>query len=534
VDTVEFETVDPGTVASELARILQSRDLDALRRTLSLALHVLEAAPRQCSPEFLDYVVRCLDLDWSLIPIVERVFPLVQTNGDLTLSARAHVDIAEGLLHFHRSRYDQARLSFDTAALVAARIPNADLHSIALYYQARVLWRKAEYRAAFELAERAKELAAQCNLRLRVALIALLQGWLQFLLGNFDSADALVEQTERAVAGTNDHLTNGDVQSYKGRRARQSGDLDDAIRFFKNAIVEYERFDVNYRNIARCHQNIAYVMHLRVRRTVEAETAANRHQTRVQSEKDRREGIDHSKEAERLYTMFPERTRRRLAKVLNDRALLLYDASLWDDAYLLAQKSVQLAAGGDTGGAGQDDADKVTLADAKIIACMAALELDSLPAAVRFAREAVDLVRPTENRRVRARAAIWLGNALLRLDNPLEAQELWRTAVSELGPERRQRSSYDYLLKDLAQLGDAIDKWEKRTGDPTVVHLKSSDILGFTLQAVQDRVASAVIRHIYELNKQNISATAKDLGVGHMRVRGAAGLTRRVDGRGDL
>jgi hypothetical protein len=120
------------------------------------------------------------------------------------------------------------------------------------------------------------------------------------------------------------------------------------------------------------------------------------------------------------------------------------------------------------------------------------------------------------------------------LDNPLEAQELWRTAVSELGPERRQRSSYDYLLKDLAQLGDAIDKWEKRTGDPTVVHLKSSDILGFTLQAVQDRVASAVIRHIYELNKQNISATAKDLGVGHMRVRGAAGLTRRVDGRGDL
>jgi tetratricopeptide (TPR) repeat protein len=517
-----------------LGRGLLARDLDDLKQALELASIALRStAPIASCAEFVDYVARCMDLDWGLILIVEDRFSCLEAPRDPTLSDRVHLDIVEGLLHFHRSHYDNALQTFQNAATIAGRMPDDDLLSISLYYLARTTWRKAEYRQALQLAAQAKVHARNGNLPRRVALISIVEGWLRFLLGDFELADALVAEAEREMNQSHDHVTRGDIESYRGRRARQSGNFEEAVGCFTAAIQQYSQFDTNYRNVARCHRNIAYVQHLQLRRFREDETAATKREVYRLSSKLQLTALHHSEEAERIYNLYPSRTRRRRAKVLNDRALLFFDASNWSKAIALAEEAHALAEGDRNSldvranlheGA---DSDNVTMANARIIACMAALELDEDLNALTFARQAAAFAETTENRRVRARALIWLGTVLLRFDNPIEASRLWSEAAAHLEPERRQGIVYDYLLMDLMQLRRAIDKHEGGHGDPTVIILKASEVRGSMLEATLERVEVDVIRHVYEAKNKNMDATARELGIGDERVRRAVGPARR-------
>jgi len=517
------------SLTDRLGRGLLARDLDDLHDTLKASsAALLSDDPISSTPKFIDYVARCMDLDWRLIQAVGEGISRFRIPDDLTLRDRVHLDIAEGLLHFHRSQHHEASNCFQNAAVIATRVPDDDLISISWYYFARTAWRKAEYQAALRSAELARTHASRAGFSRRVALISILEGWLQFLIGDFASADKLVAGAENEVKESNDHVTKGDIESYKGRRARAAGALDEAVRYFEDAIRDYSMFDREYRNVARCHQSIAYVRHLQICR-LRDEEADQRH-VFSQSRKIHEDAVSHSLEAERIYSLHEDRTRRRRAKVLNDRALLFLDIESFSKAAELAEGAYDLARiesmSGADGPPKADWGDRVTMANSLIISCLVQLELDENEKALAFAKQANELARTTENRRVRARAAICLGRVLVKIGSPVEASRLHSQASSLLDPEKRQKSIYDQLIRDHETLLREIDGFKSDLGDPVIVMLRATEVRGIELSETLKRVETHVIRHIYEALNKNMEATASELGINHTRVRRAVGPAR--------
>jgi tetratricopeptide (TPR) repeat protein len=531
----DLEISTEKAVLTRIAHGLRIRDLDDLKGALESARALLRSTSIDFSPEFLDYVARCIDLDWGLVEPVEKVFSRFPTPSDPTLRDRVHLDIVTGLLDFHRSHYDEAFRSFQDAAAIASRTADKELSSMCLYYLARSAWKRTQYSEGLRHAAAAREMADAAGLPTRVALVQMLEGWLQFLLGDFEAADTLIESARQTMEGSRDHVTTGDVSSYKGRRARQRGDFEEARKQFQSAILAYDTFDPDYRNVARCHQNIAYVHCLQIRQALDKETRENRRGLYRMSEDLQAKALRHSKEAERIYGLFPERTRRGRAKLLNDRALLYALNSNLRRSAELAEAAYNLASGKDEadGGSGSRlrprdaaDRDRITMANARNVACMVALEQDNYAKALNLAREALDLAEQTENRRVCARALTSLGSVLLKLNNAVEADDLYQRAVAQLKPEERDEMAHDYVWSDLQRLRREIDAWIG-SKDPTIVRLTAGQTRGLKLDRILERVERRVIGHVYEANGENAEATATELGIGDERVRKVVGRSRK-------
>lgn len=149
---------------------------------------------------------------------------------------------------------------------------------------------------------------------------------------------------------------------------------------------------------------------------------------------------------------------------------------------------------------------------------MTALDQGRVMMALRSAREAVDLAETTENRRLQARALVWLGNVLLDplINDAIEADRLCINATQLLKPEAIGSTS-NYLLSELTALRRAIDRYEG--GEPCVYGVTSGKVRGRELRAILDSVAREVILYVYRQNGGNAALTATELGINPERVR---------------
>lgn len=510
-------------LADDLADALGWRKLDDVRALLPEARRALkEILPsRGDSYRLLDYAARSIDLDWSLLGDVEEALGAFTAGplGCLWMSDLAHLDIATGLVAFHRGDYPAALARLGDALRAADRIQDDDLKIVTRYNIARCYWREGTYSKALTFAQEAEALAEGWTSAAIVPVIKILKHWLYFLTGDYVSSLRLLDEVRQQLS-PNDHVSRGDVLSATGRRLRQERRYDEALDHFAQAIAAYSQFDRHYRNIGRCHHNIAFVYRLKALE-IEQKPGLSSEARKRMAAKDRTEAFGHLRKAVEIYQLHPERQRHGLGTVENIRALLFCDLGKYSDAIRHAETAFRLG----RNERNEDASDYAVMANSKIVQCKAELDrgrFSSRRTAKAAADEAVELALKTQNRRLIARAYTWLGFALLKppFNAPDEAEYCWREARNRLRPE-----DLDYLVDDVDELRRQIDKFDG--SEPVVDVLTKGAVLDRDLEETLLEVEVKIIRYAYEECDRIARRTAKELGIGHGRVERARQLWER-------
>ncbi len=507
------EKAVPDSVLSAIAEASVLRDIERAMRNLNeWRNQIISLSPLQRNAvPLLAYFARGIDFESSYLSLVERVLPSFQRSPEssLTLLDSAHLETAEGLVDLHRERYDEAIAHFTYAMNVADHIGDADLMTVSRYYSARCYWKKTNYNEALRYIRDAKAHDRALKHSKRWTAIELVESWLLFLMGEFEDAKNILEHAESELKKMNNYIDLGNALSSHGRFARQEGKYDEALQYFSDAITQYQRRDPNFRNIARCHTNMAFVYRLKARELAETVAPAIQLQEIGQEINELRlHAFNHLTEAERIYNVDPERHHRGNGRVHEIRALLHFDVSEFDRAELEAEEAYCL---------GKEKDDHVVMANAKIIQCMVALETDrwnDARPALKIADRAVALAKETENRRLQARAYIWRGRVLLEppFNDPVAALEWWDAANDRLSPQEK-----DYLREDLKSLKKRIDLHPAPA--PIISCLTPGRIAGRSLEEIIGGVEKDVVRYVYEQTGRKINQAAKELRTAPRRVK---------------
>src|SRR5262245_40895945 len=114
----------PDDLLDVLRTCLLRRDLEKLKDLVpSVESILMSTAPAAGTPTFLDYAARCIDFRWGLARLVKNRLATTRGPGDLRMTERVHLDIAEGLVAFHDAHYEVAIKWFRDASVIAVRIP---------------------------------------------------------------------------------------------------------------------------------------------------------------------------------------------------------------------------------------------------------------------------------------------------------------------------------------------------------------------------------------------------------------------------
>src|SRR5205823_301840 len=223
----------------------------------------------------------------------------------------------------------------------------------------------------------------------------------------------LLAEADAVLQTTDDFITRGNIQSSYGRMYRREGRYDLALRHFSQAIEEYGKRDPEHRNLARSLANMGYVerlIALQLRKRIDADAAQRRRsepELRREYEGMRAQALAHLDRATEIYRIHSNH--RGAGTVCVNRGHLHLDSGDLHKADDEARQAYAL---------GEEKKDYILMARARLLECM--VENTKLeeeiedPAwvahlALEAAREAVDLAKRTENRRLLARALIWHG-----------------------------------------------------------------------------------------------------------------------------
>jgi tetratricopeptide (TPR) repeat protein len=431
--------------------------------------------------------------------------------GELTLCDLSHLNVAEGLLKFHREEYSEAKTLFERVKEYADLGRCTELMTISRYYLGRVLWKQTDYENALVYIHDAKKL--DVNNGARVAAMELVEGWLHFLMGDIKEAQRVLDHAKTVLYGRVDAMIDlGNILSFQGRLFRESGQYRKALDCFSEAIAYYGKDDPGHRNVARSHLNKAFVYRLLARDLDRKRLSKyQRPQAEAEVQELRIKAFAELNRGREIYEFDKSRHNRGLCKLHSILALLYFDSCEFDRAEEEAEKSYAY---------GRDKNDKFGMADARIIQSTLALEghrgIIDAQLALKLAKEAIKDAEQTGHRRLRARAYIRMGLALLErpYEDPIGARRCWEEAQANLVPD-----DMDYLRASLAALEKGI--LSKQHSSSLISRLTVADIEGCTLEEINTEVEETVIRSVYERLGRNIFRTAKELKTGARKVRKA-------------
>jgi tetratricopeptide (TPR) repeat protein len=420
-------------------------------REISQAIYILNgcrqtmANPRPLQANatiLLDYFAWGVDIDSSFLTLVER---LSREFDDVPRPAfaareRAHLSTALGLVDLHRGNTDAAISRFRAATNQADAAWDTDMMIVSRYFTARACWKKARYREALPFVLSAIELQQRNSCPRRLAVIRLTHAWLLFQLGSIRKARQILNECDASLRESGDIITKGDILSFRGRLAKEKGDLRGAIKMFWRAIDEYGNCDPRHAHVARTYINLANVCHLRIRELRRKEHRlgdANRlwH-----------EALRFLELAEDIYRNSIVPNTRGVGKAQLARALLHADAEHTDEATQAAAKAFLL---------GKDSSDFILMGRAKRIQW----KTESDPQeAIEIGQQTINYAEKTDNVRLKARAYLYYGNSLLscqvggRAARLREAGEYANKAVECLKPDLLRQPYWRKALEGLRQL----------------------------------------------------------------------------------
>jgi tetratricopeptide (TPR) repeat protein len=547
----------PVTPLSTGKSVISREFLDELRgdlaqRRVRAGLCLLAGQERlfeELSPEqehaaaFVGYCAQWVDAGFGDAEVVKTLlarFPS-DTRADLPLVDYAHLRLAEGFVAGKEEELGTAIGHFEfvlgiEGALSGTKLVGAELVAAAHYWKANCHRKGGEYDQALASALEGRKVALDLGYFPMAAIIQALEGWLLFQKGRSSEALAALSEAEAVLRQTDDYITVGNILSTYGRIDQAGGRYEESVRHFAAAISEYAKADRQHPNVARTLGNMAYVKRLmarQLRRRIDASAALRRQGTEASGETTRRpvaeirarfeqlqrEALSHLDEADAIFGK--QRQRRGEGNLKITYGHIFHDNGDLDRAEEEATGAYEL---------GLEKDDHILMARARLLGCMvenARLEDDVLEdadeygdaarharLAERFALEAVECAKHTQNEYLLARACIWLGLTQSNeyFNNLEAARHSLNLAMSSMKADPFQPHWDDLkTLKTRVLRGGDIDE--------TLRAWSQGAIGDKTFREVSEEFAELIIPKIWLREDRKIARVARKLSISPKKVR---------------
>ncbi len=476
--------------------------------------HSPSAAPMLC------YIAQWVDAGWRGIDVVQDGLGSF-TKGNrqnLTLTDYAHVLMAEGVVWVHEENIGRALTNFSLVLSFQNELQDPQLLALAHFWSSRCHRKNGEYESSLTHAGEAFRLASDAGMEPMAAAMRVHESWLLFQKGRTKDALKLLSEADAVLRETDDFITRGNIQSSYGRMYRREGRYDLALRHFAQALEEYSQRDPAHRNLARSLANMGYVerlIALQMRKRIDADAAQRRRsepEVRHQYEAMREKALEHLDHATQIYSIHSHH--RGSGTVCVNRGHLHLDSGDLQKADEEARMAYAL---------GEEKKDYILMARARLLECM--VENTKLeeeiedPAwvahlATEAAREATELAKLTENRRLQARTQIWLGLTICNTSpsGGDHAREIYDHAAALLKNEVQ-----DHIWEDLQALKAKV----VRGGNvDSTLQAWSQGVVGErTFQQLTEDFADLIIPKIWDHEGRRVARVAKRLSISPKKVR---------------
>jgi tetratricopeptide (TPR) repeat protein len=471
--------------------------------------------------------------------ILERFTPAVRSH--LPIRDYMHLQLAEGMVAMADELPDAAIPHFDFVLGVAEELGDRESLSIANFWKGRCLRKKGEYDQAMMFTVRGRELAQELGHPAMAAVMRVLESWLLFQKGRAKEATAILQEANAVLRHHDDYVTLGNIHSSYGRMARRDGRYEQAIEHFTHAIEEYKKADPYHRNLARSLANIALVKRyvaLQLRRKIDAEAQRRRQAVakgkpaaasenagyRARMEQLRQEAFAHLDEAASIYPHHPNY--HGAGTVHLNCGYLHLDDGDFDQAQAECEKAHAL---------GEEKRDLILMARARVLQCM--IENGRIDEeigegadpgkharrALEVAREAVELARHTQNRRLLAQAYVWQGlsHCCTFFDDYESARQSYEHALALMKGDETGHvvEGIQTLKARLARSGSV---------DATLRAWSQGTLGDKTFQQITEDFADLIIPKVWEREGRKVSRVAAKLSISPKKVRRILSRTGRA------
>jgi tetratricopeptide (TPR) repeat protein len=468
----------------------------------------------------LCYISQWVDAGWRDIDVVQDGlcgFPKGRRVG-LKLLDYAYVLMAEGVIWVAEENVDRALENFNLVLTLHTEIADPVVLALAHFWSSRCNRKAGEYDHAQHHVAEGYRYAAEAGMEPMAAAMRVAESWLMFQKGRLKEALKMLSEADAVLHETDDFVTRGNIQSSYGRMHQREGRYDLALRHFSQAIEEYGRVDPEHRNLARSLANIGYVerlIALQLRKRIDADAAQRRRSEpdlRRDYETIRAQALSHLDRASEIYRIHSNH--RGAGTVSVNRGHLHLDSGDLHGADDEARMAYKL---------GEEKHDYILMARARLLECM--VENTKLeeeiedPAwvahlALEAAKEAVELARRTENRRLLSRALIWQGLTICCTSpgSMDAARDLCEQAGALLKNEVQ-----DHIWEDLQMLKTKV----VRGGNlDATLHAWSQGVVGErSFQQLTEDFADLIIPKIWEHESRKVARVARRLSISPKKVR---------------
>jgi len=485
----------------------------------------------------LGILAQWVDIGFDSPQIIKRLLTRFSKNlrSQMPLSAYVHVRMAEGFVAMTEEEFEQAIQHFEIALSLEGEIDNKELIAIANFSIGRCRRRTGRYQDALAYIVRGNKLALELQYPIMAAVMQVVEAWIAFQEEKNEEAMHILAEAERVLSDTDDYVSRGNIQSALGRIARRYGKYQQALHHFESAIKEYEQLDASHRNVARSLVNIASakrLIALQLRARIDSNAARRqkknhqkpavaalqksfRSSDRVSFDRLQRQALAHLADARKIYARY--RDHRGAGAVHINCGYLFLDGGNLDSAASEADAAYSV---------GAEKRDRVLEARARILRSTVdsarfeeGIDEGTVPghpgqAAHDYAREAIELAKATQSRRLLAKAYLALATALANdFFNDVEtAHEYCDKAAELLSPE-----SQDYVWRDLQVLKRKLMSSGKI--DSTLRQWTKGIVGEKSFQQISEDFAGILIPRVWRREGCKISRVADRLSISPKKVR---------------
>jgi tetratricopeptide (TPR) repeat protein len=472
------------------------------------------------APGLLCYIAQWVDAGWRDVDVVQDglgEFPKGR-RIQLNMLDYAYVLMAEGMIWVADENVERALANFNLVLSLRAEIADPVVLALAHFWSSRCNRKAGEYENAQIHAAEGYRYAMEAGMGPMAAAMRVAESWLLFQKGRLKDALRLLGDADAVLRETDDFITRGNIQSSYGRMYRREGRYDLALRHFAQAIEEYGKRDLEHRNLARSLANMGYVerlIALQLRKRIDADAAQRRRsepELRRDYESMRAQALAHLDRASEIYKLHSNH--RGAGTVCVNRGHLHLDSGDLQRADDEARVAYKL---------GEEKNDYILMARARLLECMVEnTKLDEGiedPAwvahlALEAAKEAVELARRTENRRLLSRALIWHGLTICATSpGSVDAAR----DLSEQAGALLKNEVQDHIWEDLQALKAKVVRGGNL--DATLQAWSQGVVGERSFQQLTEDFADLIIPRVWEHESRKVARVARRLSISPKKVR---------------
>jgi len=512
---------------SALDPLLARLNLALLERRIGDGFTLLDEAHEQLAslsaddpitPALLLALAQWVDLGYPDTLLFHQLLTMLEQSDRRAMPLKSFLllRIAQAYAALAEEKASLATELLDFVLRVESELMDDNLVTLVHFWKGRALRKKGDYAAALGHIVAARTLAQKNNAAKIVAVIKIHESWLLFQKDERREAFRLLDEAQAEIAMTDHALSQGNIESARGRFVRRSGEYTKALAHFERAVAIYSERHATHPNLARALTNAAYV-----KRLIALDLRKRLHSGKARGPQHAKylqicqEALEMLGRAGDIYSLHHHQGG--TGSVLVNAGHLHLDSGDIDRASAEALKAHEL---------GQERGDRILMARARILQAAAAnarvdeqLGDDTDTAvfanlALEYAEEAIALAQQTQNKRLLTGAYIARGSTAAN-----DFFQEWDVAKKyvALASDLMSKDDRDHLSKDLASLKARI---LRSSGIDETLRAWSEGILGSkTFQQITEEFAEIVIPKVWAREGRKISRVAVKLSISPKKVR---------------